>query len=386
MTAQVARAKLVRPAPRFDAEAVLGALPLPVFALDGGDAFCFVNAAAEQFFETGAAALTGMGLAEIIPADSPLLALVDQVRNGGITVAGHDVALESPRIGSRSISVDIAPAADAPGTIVVCLQERSIARKMDLQLSQRGVARSVMAMAAMLAHEIKNPLAGIRGAAQILEREARSEDIELTRLIRDETDRIVALVDRLDMFADGMRVERQPVNIHEILEHVRKLAQASFARHCRIREAYDPSLPPVLGNRDLLLQVFINLVKNAAEAVQGAAPGQDGVITLTTRYQHGVRLLLPGSQTRVHLPLVVSVQDNGAGIPEHLKPTLFEPFVTTKPGGRGLGLPLVAKIVDDLGGIVTFTSEPRRTVFAVMLPLAPASAGDAMAPDKEAQA
>jgi two-component system, NtrC family, nitrogen regulation sensor histidine kinase GlnL len=366
MSAQAARIRAPEATPPIEAEAVLAALPLPIFAVDAAGVFCFANAAAEQFFETSAAALAGTRLSDFVPEDSPLMALIDQARAGDSTVAGHDIALESPRIRSRSVSVDVAPLAEAPGCVVACLQERSIARRMDLQLSQRGVARSVMAMAAMLAHEIKNPLAGIRGSAQILERDARAEDVELTRLIRDETDRIVALVDRLDMFADGLAIERHPVNIHEVLEHVRKIARASFASHCRISEVYDPSLPPVLGNRDLLVQVFMNLVKNAAEA----APERDGVIVLSTRYQHGVRLMLPGSDMRVHLPLAVTVTDNGPGIPEHLKPTLFDPFVTTKPGGKGLGLPLVAKIVDDLGGIVSFASEPRRTVFSVLLPVA----------------
>ncbi|MBX6320198.1 MAG: PAS domain-containing protein [Rhodospirillaceae bacterium] len=366
MTTQAAKARLRRAASPVDAEAVLSALPQPVFAVDEAGTFRYVNAAAEQFFEASAAALAALRLADFVPPDSPLMALIEQARTGGSSVAGHDIALESPRLRSRTVSVDAAPLGEAPGCVVACLQERSIARKMDLQLNQRGVARSVMAMAAMLAHEIKNPLAGIRGSAQILERDARPEDVELTRLIRDETDRIVALVDRLDMFSDGLAIERGPVNIHEVLEHVRKVAQASFAGHCRISEVYDPSLPPVLGNRDLLVQVFMNLVKNAAEA----APERDGVITLSTRYQHGVRLMLPGTEMRVHLPLVVTVQDNGPGIPEHLKPTLFDPFVTTKPEGKGLGLALVAKIVDDLGGMVSFTSEPRRTVFTVMLPVA----------------
>jgi two-component system nitrogen regulation sensor histidine kinase GlnL len=351
----------------IDAEALLSALPLPVFAVDEDGVVRFVNAAAEQFFALSAGALVGVRLADMIPADSPLLGLIDQARSVGRSLSGYDITLESPRIGSRSVSVDLAPLAEAPGCIVACLQERSITRKMDLRLNQRGAARSIMSMAAMLAHEIKNPLAGIRGAAQLLEREAQPQDVELTRLIRDETDRIVALVDRMDMFSDGLHLERRPVNIHEVLEHVRKVAAASFARHCRIVEVYDPSLPPVDGNRDLLIQVFMNLVKNAAEAMGE----REGTIVLSTRYQHGVRLVLPGTETRVHLPLLVTVQDDGPGIPEHLRPTLFDPFVTTKPGGKGLGLALVAKIVDDLGGMVNFASEPRRTVFSVTLPVAP---------------
>ena len=154
--------------------------------------------------------------------------------------------------------------------LVLTLQERSIADKIDRQLTHRNAARSVTAMAAMLAHEVKNPLSGIRGAAQLLEENAGAADRELTRLICDETDRICALVDRMDVFSDRRPIEREPVNIHEVLERVRSAAQSGFARHVRFIEEYDPSLPPVHGNRDLLIQTFLNLVKNAAEAAPDA--------------------------------------------------------------------------------------------------------------------
>ncbi|MBO0738631.1 MAG: two-component sensor histidine kinase, partial [Alphaproteobacteria bacterium] len=220
-------------------------------------------------------------------------------------------------------------------------------------------------MAAMLAHEVKNPLSGIRGAAQLLEHDADPAARELTQLICDETDRIVALVDRMESFSDHRPIERGSVNIHEVLERVRKAAQSGFARHVRLVEEYDPSLPAVLGNRDLLVQVFLNLVKNAAEAL----PGADGEIVLATAYRHGLRLARPGGGGRQHLPLMVSVADNGAGIPEDLRPHLFDPFVSTKRNGTGLGLALVAKVIDDHGGVIEFDSQPRRTVFRVFLPV-----------------
>jgi two-component system nitrogen regulation sensor histidine kinase GlnL len=251
--------------------------------------------------------------------------------------------------------------------VVLSLHERSIARKIDNQLTHRGAARSVVAMAAMLAHEVKNPLSGIRGAAQLLEENASEGDRMLTRLICDEADRIVALVDRMEVFTDGRPLEKTAVNIHGVLEHVRRVAQSGFGRAIRFIERYDPSLPPVLGNRDQLIQVFLNLVKNAAEA----CPEKGGEIVLSTAYQHGVRLAVPGSDSRVHLPLLISVQDNGDGIPEDLRANLFDPFVTTKMNGTGLGLALVAKIIGDHGGVIDFDSVPRRTIFKVSLPVAP---------------
>ncbi len=217
----------------------------------------------------------------------------------------------------------------------------------------------------MLAHEVKNPLSGIRGAAQLLEQDADAAGRELTQLICDETDRIVALVDRMEAFSGHAPISRDEVNIHEVLDRVRKIAQSGFARHVRINEDYDPSLPPVYGDRDLLLQVFLNLVKNAAEA----APGAGGEIVLTTGYRHGLRLAAPGGDGRRHLPLMVSVADNGSGIPDDLKPHLFDPFVTTKRNGTGLGLALVAKVIGDHGGVIEFDSQPRRTVFRVFLPV-----------------
>jgi two-component system nitrogen regulation sensor histidine kinase GlnL len=247
------------------------------------------------------------------------------------------------------------------------LQERTIADKMDRQLTHRGAARSVIALAAMLAHEIKNPLSGIRGAAQLLEQSAADEDRSLTKLICDETDRIVKLVDRMEVFADERPVERQSVNIHVVLDHVKRLAQSGFARHVKFVEDYDPSLPPVLANRDQLVQMFLNLVKNATEAIRAEAA--DGEIQLTTAFRPGVRLSLPGAKTRVSLPLEFCIKDNGPGVPEDLMPHLFDPFVTTKQSGSGLGLALAAKIVGDHGGIIECESQPRRTIFRVLMPI-----------------
>lgn len=350
------------------AAGVLNALPHAVLAVDGEGAVIDANAAAEAFFDMSRAHMARHKLADLLPFGSPLLALINQVKLRNSAMKEHRVDLGTPRLGpDRMVDIHVAPMGDDTEAVVIVLQERSIAEKMDRQLTHRGAARSVSALAAMLAHEIKNPLSGIRGAAQLLETAVGDEDRSLTRLICDETDRIVKLVDRMEAFTDHRPIERESVNIHAVLDHVKRVAQAGFARHVRFEERYDPSLPPIHGNRDQLVQVFLNLVKNAAEAL--GPDTVDGEIELSTAFRPGVRLRTPGSRTPVSLPLEFCVHDNGRGVPDDIRGHLFDPFVTTKASGTGLGLALVAKIIGDHGGIIECDSHPHRTTFRILMPM-----------------
>jgi two-component system, NtrC family, nitrogen regulation sensor histidine kinase GlnL len=361
---------------------IVGALPMPIVMVGARGELLYANQAAEQFFAMGIGLLMRQRLADILPFGSPLLQLVQLTRDRGASIAERNVDLSTPRLGERLADVTLTAAPEPEGAVIVLLQERSLAQRIDRQLLYRGAARSMTGMAAVMAHEIKNPLAGIRGAAQLLEDSVAAPDRSLAQLICNEADRIRDLIDRMESFGDPMALTRSPVNIHEVLDRVKRVTETSFGRRLRILENFDPSLPPVLGDRDNLIQAFMNIVRNAADA----APLENGEIVLSTAYRAGVRIATLGRGMargeRLSLPLEVTVRDNGSGIPADLLPHIFDPFVTTKTKGAGLGLALVAKIIADHGGVIECESQPRRTVFRVLLPVVahvePANQGEAV--------
>ena len=355
--------------PGVEHDLLLGALPHPILVVSDDNAIVYGNAAAESFLSTSATVLTRLKLDDVVAFGCPLLALVEQVRESGATVNEYGVDMASPKFAApKLVDVYAGPMSEASHLIVVMLQQRTMAQMIERQFTHRAAARSVSGMAAVLAHEIKNPLSGIRGAAQLLEQNLSDEDRVLSQLICSETERIRNLVDRMEVFGDERPLAKEPVNIHDVLNHVRRLAESGFARGVRFIEDYDPSLPPIPGNRDKLVQAFLNLLKNAAEAIGDNTDGQ-GRIVMQTSFRPGVRLSVPGADQRLSLPLMIQIEDNGPGVPDHLKPHLFDPFVTTKHNGTGLGLALVAKIIGDHGGIIECDSEANRTVFRVLLPM-----------------
>jgi two-component system nitrogen regulation sensor histidine kinase GlnL len=347
--------------------AMVAALPMPILLVGLEYQILHANQAAEQFFDMGVGLLLKQRLGDLLPFGSPLLQLIGQARERGASIAERNVDLSTPRLGERVADVTLTPSDD--DSVIVLLQERGLAHRIDRQLLTRGAARSMSGMAAVLAHEIKNPLAGIRGAAQLLEEAVSPEDRVLAQLIRNEADRIRALIDRMEAFGDPMALARSPVNIHEVLDRVKLVAETSFGRRLRIVENFDPSLPPVWGDRDNLIQAFMNIIRNAADA----APPDNGEIVLSTAYRPGVRIATgvggAGHKQRLSLPLEVTVRDNGSGISADLLPYIFDPFITTKSHGAGLGLPLVAKIIADHGGVIECESQSRRTLFRILLPV-----------------
>lgn len=350
---------------------VLQALPQPVIVCDPALSIIFVNYAAEAFFGASLSVLMRQKLDDVIAFGSPIVGLVKTVAERNAPMTEYRVRVGSSRFGDESddrvVDVFATPLSDAEGRIALLFQERTMADKIDRQLVSRGAARSVTGLASMLAHEIKNPLSGIRGAAQLLEQSVTPDELPLARLVRDEVDRIVDLIDRVEVFGDDRPVEREPINIHVILDRVKLLAKNGVAKGITFHEEYDPSLPPVSGNRDQLIQVFLNLVKNAAEALERTSKPE---IRFSTAFRPGIRISVQGVSERISLPLEIVIEDNGPGVPPDMVPILFDPFVTTKANGSGLGLALVAKIIGDHGGVVDMDSRPGRTKFRVLLPVA----------------
>lgn len=341
--------------------AVWQALPVPVLVLDADDRVMEVNGAAEGFLNRSSKALRGVHLPSLVVVDGGLDHAATRVRRQDGPLTLHDAAVRVGPAPAVRADVHLAPAETG---CVLLISPREIAGRLDRARSSRSAARSAIGMAEMLAHEIKNPLAGIAGAAQLLDMGLGEEDREMTSLIVAETRRIVKLLDQVEQFGNVRPPQRRAVNVHDVLDRTRRSAMVGFAAHMEIREAYDPSLPPVMADADQLAQVFLNLLKNAAQVSD-----QGGKVVLRTFYDGSLRVRgVDGS--RIAAPVQVEVRDDGPGIAPELAANLFEPFVSGRENGTGLGLALVAKIVAEHDGLIAVDSVPGRTAFRVSLPRA----------------
>ncbi len=361
--AAVQKLKISRETADFSLSAAFDALPDPLLVLTADGSVLEVNHAAQSLFGTGRGALVGQGLGAFFAPDSPVLSLFARsvATGSSLSDAGVDVRLKSGQRRRRT-GIHVTPFAhEGAGRWLMVLREQLIADEIRSQRDRRHRLDSYETMAAMLSHEIKNPLSGIAGAAQLLEDGADEDGRELLELIREEAHRIGRLADRIELLSGARPKSVAPVNIHEVLDHVHRVASAGFAQNVEITSDYDPSLPPVPGERDLLLQALLNLVKNAAEAV----PRNGGKIVLRTFYNGGSGFS-GGDMAR--LPVGVAVEDNGAGISDEIAERLFDPFFSTKHDGTGLGLSLTARIVEDHNGAMRLETGPGETRFVVLLP------------------
>lgn len=346
-------------------DAVWTSLPVPALLIDAQGRIEEVNAATETFVNTPARTLRGAALGDMLVVDAPLDEAIGRVRRNLAPIFINDVDVAGAGRTPVQASIQVAPFEDAPDVVLMLIAPREIAERMGRALSVKAAAKSAVGMAQMLAHEIKNPLAGIAGAAQLLSMSLDEDGRELTDLIVGETRRVVKLLEQVEQFGNQRAPVRRAVNIHDILERARKTAAMGFAGRMRIVEDYDPSLPPASGDADQLQQVFLNLIKNASEA---AGP-DGGTIRLHTFFDHGLRLR-GADGARKALPLQIEVIDDGPGLPAEIAGAAFDPFVSGRENGTGLGLALVSKIISDHDGWVAVESVPGRTVFRVSLPVA----------------
>ena len=340
--------------------------PEPALVVGGDGRVQAANVAAERLFGQSLGVMTRNGLSAAVSPDSPLMGLVARARGEGgpVRERGFEVGL----FGQAMFRADGSAAPLDDGSVLLTLTVRSGALSGERGGVESAGLRTIVGLGQMLAHEIKNPLAGIRGAAQLLKSGVRAEDTPLAQLIVDEVDRVKRLVDRMEAFSDDAAPTCRPTNIHLILDRVRTLAVNGVAEGLAVVEDYDPSLPMTPADEDQLIQVFLNLVKNAAEAAHRRGDGQ-GEIIIRTAFRHGVRIRTGGAKGLRSTPLEVRIIDNGPGVPPALRDSLFQPFVTGRSGGVGLGLALVSKLVSAHGGLIDFDSEPGRTVFRVLLPI-----------------
>ena len=348
------------------AGAIWLSLPMPAILIDASDHIIDVNPAAETFLNASARAIIGAPVGQRITTDAALHDALQCARENQSEVYLNDVEFGLGDRPPLQCTIQIAPLHDDPQTLLLLISPRVIADRMGRGRGATSAAKSAIGMAEMLAHEIKNPLAGISGAAQLLAMNLTADDLELTDLIVEETRRIVKLLEQVEQFGNIRPPDRRAINIHDALDRARRSAQISFASHMMMVEDYDPSLPATFADPDQLMQVFLNLIKNAAEA----SKGRQGTIRLRSFYDHSLRLRRKDG-TGAALPLQVEIIDDGPGIPPDIASDIFEPFVSGRENGTGLGLALVSRIVTDHGGWISVESTPGKTVFRLSLPMAP---------------
>lgn len=347
------------------------ALPFPIFGLSPSFEFQFANYAAEVFFERSRHLLLKTNLHYFFEEDSPIFGLMRRLSSDLQSVGEQEMSLLSPRLGKKIVTIQVAKMLEYEG-FIVSLQMREMADQLRGQSQSRGAAMSMSKMTSLLAHEIKNPLAGIKGAAQLIQLDGNDEQIELSQLIVEEVNRIADLLGRIENITGAGKLRLESLNVHELLNHVINVTEASFSRNVTIERHFDPSLPDITADRALLIQAFLNLLKNACEACGGR--GGKGVVKVMTSYALRYVSTQTVQSREKFLPLQIDIIDNGSGIPDALRDILFEPFISDKPEGSGLGLAVVASAIAEHGGVVTVQSQEDQaqkgyTHFQILLPL-----------------
>lgn len=345
---------------------IWASLPIPTLLIAPDDLILDVNPAGEGFFNASTKSVIGRPVWDMVAVDYPLEDAFVRARQSETALFVNDVDVGSGQRAPQKSALQIAPLSGKPGHMLMMISARELSGRMTQNHSVKSAAKSAIGMAEMLAHEIKNPLAGITGAAQLLSMNLGAEELELTDLIVAESRRIVKLLEQVEQFGNLSAPVRNPVNLHDVLDRARRSAQLGFGARMKFIEDYDPSLPSALGDKDQLLQVVLNLLKNASEAA-----GEDGgTIRLHSYFEHSFRMRRADGSGQ-SLPLQIEIIDDGPGLPENIKGDIFDPFVSGRENGTGLGLALVSKIISEHDGWISVDSVPGKTVFRISLPRAP---------------
>ncbi len=347
-------------------QTIWASLPVPAILIDENNLILDVNAAGEGFLNASSKLVAGLPVWDQITISVQIEDAFERARTKGTPLFVNDIDVGTGNRAPLQCALHIAPLSGHPGQMIMMISPRELAGRMTQNHSVKSAAQSAIGMAEMLAHEIKNPLAGITGAAQLLSMNLSQQDLELTDLIVEESRRIVKLLGQVEQFGNLSEPDKKPVNIHDVLDRARRSALLGFGAHMKIIEDYDPSLPLAWGDPDQMLQVVLNLLKNASEA----ADPKGGTIRLHTYFEHSFRLRRSDGSGQ-SLPLQVEIIDDGPGLPWDIKGDIFDPFVSGHENGTGLGLALVSKIISDHGGWISVTSVPGRTVFRLSLPRVP---------------
>ena len=346
----------------IDYEKVWMSIPLPSIVLNENDIVVEVNPSGEGFLNASSKSLKNRSIWEIINIDASLEESYKKVKKFNTPLFVTDVKVGANGREPIPCNIQIAPILGLDSSTIILIAPREITGRISQSKSVKVAAKSAIGMAEMLAHEIKNPLAGITGAAQLLSMGLSTSDLEITDLIVAETRRILTLLEQVEQFGNLKPIAPKPLNIHDVLDRARRSAQLGFSAHINFKEDYDPSLPSVYGDSDQLLQVFLNLIKNASEAQPN-----NGNIKLRTYFEHSFKLRRADGSGH-SMPIQVEVMDNGPGVSEDLRDEIFDPFVSGRNNGTGLGLALTSKIISDHNGLISLESKPGNTVFRVSLP------------------
>ena len=347
---------------------ILNELRTPVFLINKSNKINYINEIGEEFFGISSSMLIGKKINELIPNDSPILNLIERVRKNKTGITEESLDFSNLNFPNRKVRVHVVPLSFDNDKIIIQISQLALSEMFQSQRINSKISKSFSSMVDMLMHELKNPLAGIKGASQLIESDVKNNSnlLELTNLISIECDRVEDLLNRMEQISNNNnnKLDYESLNIHEILNHCKRVAENSFGEKINFINDFDPSLPRLFANKNLLIQIIINLLKNATEASQ-----KKGNIKIKTSFNSNKITSFGKEEIPTQLPLQIEIIDFGIGIPSNLLSNIFDPFVSSKKEGKGLGLSVVASGLEEMGAVINVSSNPGLTNFCINFPL-----------------